>query len=472
MHRCRTVSLLLALCVASAATAGDLFDRYFTPGTLRVDYYHTGTKGAETISLDGAVQEGTWAGSRTNLVDTLNLGEYLVRVYDRATNVLLYSRGFSSMFNEWQTTDEAGAGVYRTFHESVRCPMPRGAVQVSLSRRDRRMQFHEVFATVIEPGQVVREKRPAPFAVTPIMENGPAATSVDLVLLGDGYTEADLPKLRNDARHFTEAMFATKPFSAHRREFNVRLVESVSAESGIDVPDKNVWKKTALATRYNTFGSARYVLTEDNRAVRDAAALAPYDFICILVNDERYGGGGIFQQYTTTYTGEPKAGEEWREDYVYVHEFGHAFGGLGDEYYSSSTAYNEFYPAGVEPWEPNVTALGDKANLKWTRLTTAGTAVPTPWEKATYDSLEAVRGTLDRLAPDYYQKQRPLYQASMDLLKTSRFAGQVGAFEGAGYASKGLYRPAIDCRMFSLSLIDFDPVCGAAIETMIDFYTH
>jgi hypothetical protein len=159
-------------------------------------------------------------------------------------------------------------------------------------------------------------------------------------------------------------------------------------------------------------------------------------------------------------------------DYVYVHEFGHSFAGLGDEYYSSSTAYNDFYVAGVEPWEPNITALTDPRRLKWRSMVDEHTPLPTPWEKAQYDSIETLRARLDRLAPDYYEKREPLYRAAINILKTSKNAGVVGAFEGAGYASRGLYRPSVDCRMFSLSLVDFDPVCARAINRMIDFYAR
>jgi hypothetical protein len=280
-----------------------------------------------------------------------------------------------------------------------------------------------------------------------------------------------MEKFRNDAEHFNTVMFTTRPFARRKKDFNVWTIEVPSDDSGIDVPDKNVWKRNALGTMYNTFGSARYVLTTHNRTVRDIAAAAPYDFLCILINDTRYGGGGIYNLYATTYTKERVAGQEWQMDYVYVHEFGHSFGGLGDEYYSSSTAYNEFYPPGVEPWEPNVTALLDRGSVKWKSSLTPGTPVPTSWEKSAYDSIEALRGKLDRLAPDYYQKREPLHRASMEILKSSPLAGTVGAFEGAGYATTGLYRPAIDCRMFPLSTVDFDPVCSGAIERVIDCYT-
>jgi hypothetical protein len=468
--------LLASLLVVSVALAAGqpLFQKYFTGATLRVDYYHTGTKGEERLSLDCAIREGSWPGHRVNLVDTLNLGEYLLRAYDVTTNALLYSRGYSSVFNEWQTTDEAGRGMYRTFSESVRMPFPRRAIQVTIGRRDKRMEFHEVFSAIIDPEDpthIRKETTAAPFPAAAVMNNGDPSEKVDIVIIGDGYAAADMAKFREDARKFNEAMFRTHPFKERRKDFNVWRVDAVSRESGIDVPDKNTWKDNVLGTKYNTFGSARYVLTEDNKALRTIAAAAPYDFICILVNDARYGGGGIFNLYATTYTGEAVAGQEWQMEYVYVHEFGHSFAGLGDEYYTSSTAYNDFYLPGIEPWEPNVAALVNKGKVKWGALASPGLAIPTPWAKASYDSIEAIRQKLDRLAPDYYEKREPLYRAGMDLLRNPAFAGKVGAFEGAGYATKGLYRPSLDCRMFSLSLVDFDPVCSAAINRMADLYS-
>ncbi len=465
----------LLLVSAAGSSVGQEYTTFFGQNTMRVDYFHSGTKGEESFSEDQIFEEGPWPGSRLNLVDTLNLGEYLVRVFDRATLQLIYSRGFSSMFQEWQTTTEASSGTHRTFSETVRFPFPKRAVQVTIARRDRFSVFHELFSLIVDPAQptvVNRERKGSGLRPLSILENGPTATKVDILILGDGYTAAEQVKFESDARHFTDVLFATYPFDRRKSDFNVRALGPHSLESGVDVPDKNIWKSTALGTSYNTFGSARYVLTTENVALRDYASSAPYDFICILVNDTRYGGGGIFQLYTTTYTKELTRGQEWQMDYVYVHEFGHSFAGLGDEYYTSSIAYNDFYPAGVEPWEPNVTALTDPANLKWKALVQPGTPIPSPWEKAAYDSIEALRGKLDRLAPDYYAKREPLYRAGQKILKESKSVGVVGAFEGAGYASRGLYRPAVDCRMFSLSTVAFDPVCSAAIERMIDFYSR
>jgi hypothetical protein len=472
--------LLVAMVLVYAAAAAQTYDRFFTGSTMRVDLFHTGTKGQEQMALENVFEEGPWPGSRTVLLDTLNLGDYLVTVTDLRTNVLIYSRGYSTVFNEWQTTDEALNGIWRTFSETVRFPFPKQAVKVTIARRDRfiaageKMTFRDFFTAVIDPtvpSQVNREKKPAKFATLDIMINGSSETKVDLLILGDGYAKGDMEKFRKDAKHFADVLFSTPPFSKHKADFNVRAIEVISDDSGIDKPAAKVWKRTALGTRYDTFGTTRYVLTEENTALRDIAGAAPYDYVTILINDNRYGGGGIFNLYTTCFTKTDQPGQEWQMDYVYVHEFGHCFGGLGDEYYGSSVSYIDFYPKGVEPWEPNLSSKGTRETVKWKDLVDAKTQMPTPWEKAEYDSLEAVRGTLDRLAPDYYTKREPIMKRQQEILRSSAFSGIVGAFEGAGYVSKGMYRPALDCRMFTLSLIEFDPVCSAAIERVISSFT-
>lgn len=469
----KRLSVLLALVLAATFIAGAQYSRFFADKTMRVDYYHTGTKGQETISLDQVYEEGIWSGTRSQLLDPLNLGEYLVRVYDLASAQPIYSRGYSTYFNEWQTTDEAIGGIFRTFHETVRIPYPKNPVQVTISRRDKQMVFHEIFSTTIDPNaptQVHRERHSYPYKSAKLIDNGPAENKVDLVILPDGYAKADMEKFHADAKHFAETLLGTSPFKERMKDFNVWIIDVESGQSGIDKVDKNEWKENTLGTMYNTFGSARYVLTEANRIIRDIASAVPYDAVAILINDNRYGGGGIYNLYETCYTQSDTKGQEWQMDYVFVHEFGHSFAGLGDEYYTSQVSYVDFYSEGIEPWEPNLTALNDPANLKWKNLVDKDTPLPTPWEKTTFDSLEAARAKLDRLAPDYYAKREPLYRQAQELLKNSKYAGKVGAFEGAGYVSKGVYRPAIDCRMFSLSLVGFDPVCSAAIERMIDYY--
>lgn len=466
-------SMLAVLWLASLAH-GQVFERFFLDKTLRVDLYHTGTKGKEVFALDQCYEGGPWAGSKTHLIDYLNRGEYQVRVFDVTTATMIFSKGYSTIFNEWQTTGEA-ATSYHTFHESLLLPMPKKKVQLTICRRDRQMNFREVFSTVIDPDaptQINRASRPARFKAEALMQHGRPEKKVDIVILGDGYAKKDMEKFRKDARHFNDVMFGTTPFKERKKDFNVWMIEVVSEESGIPKPDKNIWKSPALGTSYNTFGSARYILSENNRAIRDAAGQVPYDAIVILINDNRYGGGGIYNLYATTYAITDKEGLEWQMDYVYVHEFGHSFAGLGDEYYSSQVSYEEFYAKDVEPWEPNVTALLDKENIKWKKYVDPDIPLPTPWEKATYDSLARERAKLDRLAPDYYEKREPFISRQMEILRNSKYAGKVGAFEGAGYEARGLYRPSVNCRMFSLSLSDFDPVCRAAIEQVIDYYVE
>ncbi|MCB0283620.1 MAG: peptidase M64 [Calditrichaeota bacterium] len=447
------------------------YNDFFTDNTMRIDYFHSGTKDQEHFSIDQIYNAGPWAGSKNNLISNLNLGEYQVRVFDMGTSRLLYSRGYSTFFNEWQTTADAREN-WKSIHETLLIPMPKHTIQLAIYRRDKKMSFREVYSTVIDPAKPVTVNKALnkpDYKVTALMKNGDPSQKVDIVIVGDGYSKKDMEQFRKDAEFYNNTMFSTSPFKERKNDFNVWMVEVISPESGISKPDKDIWKNSALGCQYNTFGSPRYILTENNKALRDAAGLVPYDYVNILINDDRYGGGGIYNLYTTTYMRIDTKGQEWQMQYVYVHEFGHAFAGLGDEYYSSSTGYDEFYAKGVEPWEPNVTALLDPKNIKWKEFVSADTPLPTPWEKKEYDEVANERSKLDRLADDYYEKREPFITRQEEILKNSKYAGKVGAFEGAGYESHGLYRPAVDCRMFSLSLVDFDPVCSATIEKVIDY---
>lgn len=455
------------------ADAPEEFQRYFNDSVFRFDYFHTGSKGEERVSPDKMFEEGEWPGSVDNLVDTMNLGEYFFVVTDVEGNRVIYSRGYSSLFNEWQTTDEALAGSYRTFHESIRFPFPLKKFQLTIMRRNKQMVFNEVYSTVINPNEngIHRQIHRTELNTVQILNNGDPHEKVDIAILGDGYTREEMAKFRKDAKHFTDALFSTEPFKRRRKEFNVWAVEVESRSSGIDQPDVNSWKGNTLGTTYNSFGSARYILTDENKTVRDCAAAVPYDFLFILVNVNRYGGGGIFQLYATCFANGETPATAWQADYVFVHEFGHSFAGLGDEYYSSSVAYNDFYVKGVEPWEPNIAAHATRQDLKWGDLVKVETVMPTPWKKESYDSMETERGKLKRDMAGYAEKRQRILDDERSILDDQRFKGMAGAFEGAGYSSTGMYRPSLDCRMFSLSLADFDPVCQRAINRMIDFYT-
>jgi len=464
-------SLLGGVTEAPAQSPSRSFDDYFTPRTMRVDYFHTGGMGDEIIALDRVVSDGPWAGSVTRLVDDTNLGKYLFEVVDPRTNAVIYSRGFASIYGEWETTTEARQR-HGTFHESLRFPWPRRPVQVVLKKRDDQGAFHELWSAPIDPDSRFVNPAPPPAEgeVWTVMENGPPTEKVDLVLLGEGYTAAERDKFHADVARLVRRLFDTEPFKSRKSDFNVWAIDLASENSGVNRPQVGQFRRTPLSVEYNVFDSERYVLTLDNRRLRDVLSSAPYEFVEILVNEAQYGGGGIFNSHATT------AVDTQFADYIFVHEFGHHFAGLADEYYTSSVAFETGATIHPEPWEPNVTALRDPRSLKWADLVEAGTPLPTPWDKEVYErharSIQARRQALiDSGAPEsdfdaLFEEQR---QVESDLLHAMEHAGQVGAFEGAMYEAHGLYRPEVDCIMFTR--IDyFCRVCRRAIERIIDLY--
>ena len=451
----------LLLCILSVAA----------PRTLRVDYYHTGNSHEEWFSLDRVVLEPLeWPGNLNKSIDASRLGNYLFEVRERGSGKLLYSRGFDSVFGEWKTTEEALHGN-RTFSESLRFPAPDAPVEVSLKERAG-SGFHEIWKTVVDPKDkfIDRSRPPSPGALLELQKMGDPASKVDLLVLGDGYTAAERGKFEQDARRFMEALFSTSPFREHRTDFNVWGLCPAAEESGVSRPSSGIYRRSPVGASYDTFGTERYVLTTENRALRDVASFAPYEFIEILVNGQTYGGGGIFNQYAIV------AIDNLWASYVGVHEFGHHFGGLADEYYTSDVAYLPPEKK-TEPWEPNVTALLDPANLKWKDLVATGTPVPTPWDKEEFDRFEREiqrqRKELRAAGKSEAEMDELLREARAKedaMLSSQKFAGKVGAFEGANYESKGYYRPEVDCIMFTRHKA-FCAVCRRAIERVIGMYT-
>jgi hypothetical protein len=303
-------------------------------------------------------------------------------------------------------------------------------------------------------------------------ESGDPATKLDLLILGDGYTNAERGKFERDARRLVMALFTTSPFKERQRDINIWGLSPASAQSGISRPSQHIFKRTPLGTSYDAFDSERYVLTFENRAFREIASNAPYDVVEILVNGATYGGGGIFGLYSTV-----AADSAWAP-YIFVHEFGHHLAALADEYYTSDVAY---LPAAdrVEPWEPNVTALLDPATLKWRDLVETTTPLPTPWPKETF---EQYSGDIQRSRREIRAANRP--ESEMDalfrgelahektLLGGSPYAAQVGAFEGANYEARGFYRPQVDCIMFTRNTDGFCAVCRRAIQAILDLYSR
>jgi hypothetical protein len=467
------VSLLFCFFGAHTSFAESAAASLAVRRTLRVDYYHTGNSRAEWFSLDRVVLEPlAWPGNLNKSIDESQLGNYLFEVRERASGKLWYSRGFNSVFGEWKTTDESLHGN-RTFSESLRFPSPDTTVEVLLKERgdSASESWKEVWKTAVDPnGEFVdRSRPPSPGALLELQKMGDPANKVDLLVLGDGYTAAERLKFEQDARRFMEALFSTTPFREHRNEFNVWGLCPAAEESGISRPSSGIYRRSPVGASYDTFGTERYVLTAENRTLRDIASFAPYEFIEILVNAQTYGGGGIFNQYATV-----AIDNRWAA-YVGVHEFGHQFAGLADEYYTSDVAYLSAEKK-TEPWEPNVTALLDPANLKWKDLVAPETPVPTPWDQEEFDRFERdiqrqrremrAAGKPEAEMDELFRKERAREDA---MLGAQKYAGKVGAFEGANYAAKGYYRPEVDCIMFT-RYDKFCAVCRRAIERVIGMY--
>jgi hypothetical protein len=468
----RVKALVLLLCLVAVPLTAAPFDELFLDKTMRVDYFHTSTpKGDEIVSLEKVVSDGPWPGSRTHFIDRSNLGKYLFEVVDRETNQVIYSRGFASVYGEWETTPDVRERA-ATFHESLRFPWPKKPVQVVLKKRDAQMAFQQVWSTVIEPSsRFVNPTDPQPAGkVWSYLDNGPAAQKVDLLIIGEGYTAAEMPKLRKDVERLAGKLFATEPFKSRKSDFNVRVLELPSAKSGVNRPRTRDDRRTTTGVQYNIFDSERYILTLDNAALRDAAASAPYEFIEILVNEKQYGGGGIFNDQATSSV------DSAFSEYVFVHEFGHHFAGLGDEYYTSSVAYETGGANLKEPWEPNITANGERP--KWMDMVTPGTPLPTPWNKEGFEQhqreYQAERAKL-REANVPESQMDALFRAQLEwdtkFLGSEKYANRVGAFEGASYEPKGLYRPEADCIMFTRDEVGFCDVCSRAISRVIDMYS-
>ena len=441
--------------------------------TLRVDYIHSGNALAESYALDRIVIEPLpWPGNPARPIDDTNRGANLFEVVDPANGTVLYSRGFSTLFAEWRTTEEAQK-LSRAFQESLRFPVPDKPVRVRVLTRDERNAFSVVWSIDVDPASrdIERKVGPAPAQPIAIRNNGPSEKKVDLLILGDGYTAAESGKFAADAKRLSDRLFKESPFLERAADFNVWALMVPTPQSGISRPSTDNYRWSPLGTRYDIFGSERYALTLDNRAFREIAQFAPYEFVEILFNNETYGGGGIFGQFSTA-----AAGSDWAE-YLFIHEFGHHFAALADEYYTSPVAYQSG-EARPEPWEPNVTALHDPSQLKWASKVKQGTPLPTPWPKAEFEKYQREyqkeRGEL-RAANKPESEMNALFRREREftekLLAKGEFSKSVGAFEGANYQASGYYRSQAQCIMFSRT-DHFCDVCADAIEAVIDLYSR
>ena len=443
------------------------------PRTMRLDYFHTGSAAQELFSVDRIVIEPLpWPGNPAKPIDTTNRGTYFFEVRDLSSQRVLYSRGFASIYGEWVTTDEAKK-ANRTFHESVRFPAPEAPVQVVVKKRDAQNAFLEIWSTNIDPHdkRIDTSKPPSPGRVLTLEQNGDPADKVDLLFLGDGYTAAEQDKCEKDVRRLADGVFTYSPFKERRKDFNIWAICSPSPDSGVSHPSQGLYRNTLFGSQFDVFGTERYALSFDHRAIRSVASFAPYDVMGIVMNSKEYGNGGIFGLYASVSIDFPAAVR------VFAHEFGHHFADLGDEYYFNANVAYAPATARVEPWEPNITALLDPQHLKWRALVLPDTPIPTPWPKECYENsirdapihIRQMRAD-GRTADEIAAYRRQARETTEHCLSDGPYANKVGAFEGAMYETKGYYRPQQRCIMLSGDA--YCAVCQHAIEEIIDLYSR
>jgi hypothetical protein len=403
------------------------FDKWFSEGTLRIDYYHTGTDKTEQILFKELRYEKYWGGSKTNVTDKFGYGNYLVKLTDIASGNLIFSYAFCSLFEEWQFTDEAKL-MNRGFPESLIVPFPKAKVKVELfGRQFADNTFKLLYEMEVDPADVtINREQKVNAEVKKIHYSAEPDKALDMVFIGDGYTSSEINEFYDDVTATMNYLFGIAPFNKMKDKINVWAVAAISNESGTDVPQDGIWKSTALNTNFFTFRSDRYLTTSDFHSVRDYAALAPCDQVCILVNTDIYGGGGIYNFWNIT-----SAKNVYRNE-VFAHELGHSLGALGDEYYTDEVAYDEIFNKKTEPYQANLTTLVNFSS-KWKDMMKSDTPVPTP--------------------------------------VTKENATVLGVYEGGGYQAKGIYRPYISCKMKELGA-NFCPVCQKTLSDVILYYSE
>lgn len=402
------------------------FDDYFTDGSLRIDMLLNGSHQQQEVSIYQLKKEPFYgAGSSAQLIYP-NYGNYRLQVKDAQSGKLIFSKGFSPIFSEWQGTPEAKERK-RSFENTLQIPYPKKEVLVDVQHRTKNGTFETLLEQKISPEDYhIIKETPYHYPTKRIYGNKPSSKAVDIAVLADGYTKEEMAKFEKDTRKFIDYMFTIPPFSKHREDFNVYLVRTPSQESGTDIPGENVYKNTILNSKFYTFDTPRYLTTLSMFKLADLAANVPYDQLFVIVNTDRYGGGGFYNVINLV------SADDALSDKVFVHEFGHGFVGLGDEYYDANGGAEGLYNFNIEPWEPNLTTMVD-FKTKWQSMIKKNTPIPTP--------------------------------------RISTYENTVGVFEGGGYSPKDIYSPVMDCRMKSNRPDGFCPVCSDAIEKTIQFYT-
>ena len=401
------VGILLPL---GAAGQEVRFEDWFTGGTLRMDCLREGSAEDDTVWVDHWIDQGSdWFGSRTQLLDPLDNGDYRVVMRDAATGRELYSRGYSNLFREYKDTPEGKTTVKR-FEETLLLPMPKGEVLIALQRRNKsNMQLEDQTVVAFDLTRQVLPISLVPFGVVPYELHGDPAVKLDVAFVMQGFDDVSDADYRKVCDRMMGAFFNKEPFKSHRDDFNVYFVKG---DAGVE---------------YNTFGADRYAMTFKVWQLHDVLGDTPCDHIIIVLNNEKYGGGAIYNFYSVSSL-------HSMAENVLPHELGHGIGGLADEYVDEDLSYSDLHRTAYEPLEPNITNLVDFSS-KWQHLLPEGTLVPTP---------------------------------NVEVPRTEN--GPLGVYEGAGYSSKGVYRPAMHCMMRDYA--PFCPVCRQRLKAIFKLYTR
>ena len=439
------VSVWYVAMIASAQA----FENDFQDSTLRLDYVLAGNAKQQHIYYCKASKSARWAGRKARLAEIPLRGNGQIMISDHETGRLLYVHTFSTLFQEWQAEEEA-TRVDRAFQTSFNVPMPKRPVDVKVTLTDFHAQVKGLLQHTIDPADILIRRIDEPQEAFRYVWTGktlpngqPDITScIDLAIIAEGYSHDEMEKFYTDSRRVVDALFAHEPFTSMKSRFNIVAVATESPKSGPSIPHVGLWRQTPAGVHYDTFYSNRYLMTSEMHRIYDLLSGIPFEHIIVLVNSSTYGGGGIYNQLTVTTSDHPT----FRP--VLVHEFGHAYGGLGDEYFYDD-AYESMYPADTEPWEPNLTTLVDFQS-KWADMVPEGTPIPTPRPK-----------------PSEKKRGKKLTEREQLNILTQ----QVGVFEGGGYQSKGVFRPAQECRMKVNEVENFCPVCSRALVRITDFYT-
>lgn len=419
--------LLFAVTLLTAThTCAQPFSDYFIDQTLRIDYIFSGNTSQQLVALDELSATEGWAGRRINLDKVPVRGNGEIRLIDPESSKTIYRNTFSSLFQEWLVTDEASR-LTKSFEATFLVPMPSREVEIEITLLDNEGHLQTSMRHKVNPNDKLIRKHSAQTSVRHeyLLQSGSSKECIDIVIVAEGYTQDEMEVFLKDARIACDEIFLYEPFAKHKKRFNVVAVMPKSADSGVSVPQNNEWRKTAINSNFMTFYSPRYLTTNSVHLVHDNLIGIDYEHIIILANTDTYGGGGIYNSYTLTTAHHPQFKP------VVVHEFGHSFGALADEYFYDEPDHTVgTYKLDYEPWEQNITSLVD-FDSKWADMVKNKKEIPT----------------------EPTEKHKKNYT--------------VGVYEGGGYITKGMYRPAVVCRMRDNEATQFCPVCQRAIERII-----